>query len=66
MNYMGLMFFGSQGFIDFKMWVARKKVWETLAYLTKTGLANTGITSLVATTQAGASEKASLAETGML
>jgi len=30
MNYMGLMFFGSQGFIDFKMWVPRKKVWKTL------------------------------------
>jgi len=30
MNYMGLMFIGSQGFIDFKMWVPRNKVWETL------------------------------------
>jgi len=29
------MFFGSQGFIDFKMWVARKKVWETLHYMNK-------------------------------
>jgi len=30
MNYMGLMFIGSQRFIDFKMWVPSKKVWETL------------------------------------
>jgi len=33
MNYMGLMFIGSQRFIDFKMWVPRKKVWETLVYI---------------------------------
>jgi len=31
---MGLMFIGSQRFIDFKMWVPRKKVWETLLYRT--------------------------------
>jgi len=26
------MFIGSQRFIEFKMWVPRKKVWETLLY----------------------------------
>jgi len=36
MNYMGLMFIGSQGFNNFKMWVPRKK-----------SLGNTGIEDVI-------------------